>query len=70
MKLYYGDHYRADRVHLYIYELRQTGPVQHYLNEIDQLHTHAEIPDSAMINIIVNKLTGPLRRNMTLLRLR
>ena len=32
---YYGDHYRADRAHLEIYELRQTGPVQDYLNDID-----------------------------------
>ena len=64
IELYYGDHYRADRAHLKIHELRQTGPVQDYLNEIDRLNTYAKIPDRAMINIIINKLTGPLRRSI------
>ena len=62
--LYYGDHYRADRAHLEIHELRQTRPVQDYLTEIDQLNTHATIPDRAIINIIINKLRGPLRHSM------
>ena len=35
IELYYGDHYRADRVQLEIRDLRQTGPVQDYVNEID-----------------------------------
>ena len=64
IELYYGDHYRADRAHLEIHELRQTGPVQDYLNEIDRLNTYAKIPDRAMINIIITKLSGPLRRSM------
>ena len=64
IELYYGDHYRANRAHLEIHELRQTGPVQDYLNDIDQLNTYAKIPDRAIINIIINKLTGPLRRSM------
>ena len=64
IELYYVDHYRADRAHLEIHELRQTGPVQDYLNEIDLLNTYAKIPDRAMINIMINKLTGPLRRSM------
>ena len=59
-----GDHYHADRADLEIHELRLTGPVQDYINEIDRLHTYAKIPDSAMINMIINKLTGPLRRSM------
>ena len=33
--LYYVDHYRADRAQLEIHELRQPGPVQDYLYEID-----------------------------------
>ena len=65
IELYYGDHYRTDRAHLEIHELRQTGPVQDYLNEMDRLNTYAKIPDRAMINIIINKLKGPLRRSMT-----
>ena len=65
IELYYEDHYRADRAHLEIHQLRQTGPVQDYLNEIDRLNTYTKIPDRAMINIIINKLTGPLRRSMT-----
>ena len=64
IELYYADHYRADRAHLEIHELRHTGPVQDYLNEIDLWNTYATIPDRAMINIIINKLTGPLRRSM------
>ena len=64
IQLYYGDHYRADRAHLEIHELRQTGPVQDYLDEIDRSNTYAKIPDRAMINIIINKLTGPLRCSM------
>ena len=63
-ELDYGDYYRADRAHLEIHELRQTGPVQNYLNEIDRLNNYDKIPDRAMINIIINKLTGRLRRSM------
>ena len=62
--IYYGDHYRADRAHLEIHELRQTGPVQDYLNEIDRLYTYAKIPDRAMINIFITKLSGPHHRSM------
>ena len=64
IELYYEDHYRADRAHLEIHKLRQTGPIQDYLNEIDRLNTYAKIPDRAMINIIINKLTGLRRRSM------
>ena len=38
--------------------------MQDYRNDIDRLNTYAKIPDRAMINIIVNKLTGPLLRSM------
>ena len=64
IELYYRDHYCADKAYLEIHERRQTGPVQDYLNEIERLNTYAKIPDRAMINIIINKLTGPLRRSM------
>ena len=64
IELYYGDHYRADRAYLEIDELRQTGLVQDYLNDIDPLNTCAHIPDRAMINIIITKLSVPLRRSM------
>ena len=64
IELYNGDHYRADRAHLEIHELSQTGPVQDNLNEIDRLNTYAKIPDMARINIIMNNVTGPLRRSM------
>ena len=62
--LYYRPHYCADRAHLEIHQLRQTGPVQDYVNEIDRLNTYAKIPDRAIINIIMNKLTGRLCRSM------
>ena len=64
IELYYDDHYRADGAHLEIHELRQTGPVQDYLNEIDRLNTYGKIPDRAIINIIITKLSGPLRRSV------
>ena len=64
IELDYGDHYRAHRVHLEIHELRQTGTIQDYLNEIDRLNTYAKIPERARINIVINKLSGPLRRSM------
>ena len=64
IEFYYGDHYRADSAHLEVHELRQTSTVQDYLNEIDRLNTYAKIPDMALINNIINKLTGPLRRSM------
>ena len=37
IELYNGDYYRADGAHLEIHELRQTEPVQDYLNDIDRL---------------------------------
>ena len=64
IELYYADHYRADEAYLEIHELRQLRHVQDYLNEIDRLNTNTKIPDRAMINIIINKLTGPLRRSI------
>ena len=64
MRLYYVDHYRADRAHLEIYDLRQTGRVQNYRNEIDRLKTYAKIADGTMIHIIINKLTDLLRGDM------
>ena len=64
IQLYYGDHYQADRAHLEINELRETDQVHNYLNEIDRFNNYAKIPDRAMINIIINNVTGPLRRSM------
>ena len=64
IELYYGHHYRADKAHIEIHELRQTGPVWDSLNEIDGLHTYAKIPDRAIINIIINKHTGLVRRSI------
>ena len=64
IEVYHGDHSCADRAHLRIHELRQTGPVQDYRNEFDRSNTYAKIPDRAMINIILNELTGLLCRSM------
>ena len=64
IELHYGDHYRTDRGHLEMHELRQTGRVQDYLNEVDRFNTYGKIPDIAMINIIINTLSGPLRSSM------
>ena len=64
IQLYYGDHYRADRAHIEIHELRQSVSVQDYLNKIDRLNSYTKIPDTAIINIIINKLSGLLRHSM------
>ena len=64
IELYYEDHYREDRTHLEIHKLRETGSVQDYVNEIDRLNTYIKIPDRAIMNIIINNLTGPLHRRM------
>ena len=64
IELYYGVHYRAHSAHLEIQDLRQPEPVLDDPNEIDRLNTHAKIPHRAMINIIINKLRGPLRHSM------
>ena len=61
---YYGDHYKPDRAFNEISDLKQTGPVQKYLNDIDRLNVHAKMTDHHLINIILNGITPRLCQAM------
>ena len=64
IKEYYGDHYKPDRAFNKINDLKQTGTVQKYLNDIDRLNVYAKITDHHHINIILNSITPRLRQAM------
>ena len=61
---YYGDHYKPDRAFNEISDLKETGTVQKYLNNIDRLNVYAKMTDSHLINIILNGITPRLRQAM------
>ena len=61
---YYSDHYKPDRAFNEISDLKQTGTVQKYLNDIDRLNVYAKMTDHHLINIIVNGITSYLRQAM------
>ena len=58
---YYGDHYKPDRAFNEINDLKQTGTVQKYLNDIDRLNVYAKMTHYHLINIILNGITPRLR---------
>ena len=62
--LCYVDLYCGGRANLEIHGLRQTRTIHDNLHEIDQLNTYANIPDRAIMNKIIDKLSGPLRCSM------
>ena len=64
IRKYYGDHYKPDRAFNKISDLKQTGNVQKYLNDIDRLNVSAKMSDHHFINIILNGITPRLRRAM------
>ena len=51
-------------MHIETHELRQSGCEQDYLNEIHRFNSYAKITDAAMINIIINKLSGSHSQSM------
>ena len=59
---YYGDHYKPDRAFNKISDLKQTGTVQKYLNDIDRLNVCAKMTDHHLINIILNGIIPHLRQ--------
>jgi len=61
MKKCYRDHYRVYRVHLAIIELRQSGTIQDFLNEIKRHNAYAKVSESAILNIIIHNLSIKLR---------
>ena len=61
---YYGDHYKPDRAFNEISDLKETGTVQKYLNDIYRLNVYAKMTDHHHINIILNSITPRLRQAM------
>ena len=59
---YYGDHNEPDRAFNEISDLKQTGTVQKYMNNIDRLNVYAKMTDHHLINIILNGITPRLRQ--------
>ena len=61
---YYGDHYKPDRAFNEISDVKQTGTVQKYLNDIDRFNIYAKMTDHHLVNIILNGITPRLRQAM------
>ena len=61
---YYGNHYKPDRALNEISDLKQTGTVQKYLNDIDRLNVYGKMTDQHLIDIILNSITSRLRQAM------
>ena len=50
----YDDHYKPNRVLNKISDVKQTGTVQKYLNDIDRLNIYIKMTDHYLLNIILN----------------
>ena len=61
---YYGDHYKPDRAFNVISDLKQTGTVQKYLNNIDRHNVYAKMTEHHLSNIIFNGITPRLCQAM------
>ena len=61
---YNRDHYEPGRAFQEICDLKQTGTVQKYLNDIDRLNVYAKMTDHHLINIILNGITPHLCQAM------
>ena len=59
---YYGDHYKLDRAFNEINDLKQTGTMQKYMNDIDLLNVYVKMTEDYLINIILNGITPGLRQ--------
>ena len=58
----YGDHYKPDRAFNEISDLKETGTVQKYLNDIYRLNVYGKMTDHHLINIILNGIIPHLRQ--------
>ena len=61
---YYSAHCKPNRAFNKISDLKQTGTVQKYLNDIDRLNVYAKMTDHHLINIILNGITPRLCQAM------
>ena len=57
---YYGDYYKPNRAFNEINDLKQTGAVQKYLNDIDGLNVSAKMTNHHLIYMVVNGITSRL----------
>ena len=64
IRQYYSDHYKLDRAFNEISDLKQTGTVQKYLNDIDRLNIYTKMTDHYLIKIILNGITPYLSQAM------
>ena len=61
---YYGDHYKSNGAFNELSDLKETGSVQKYLNNIDRLNVYAKMTDHYLINIILDGITPRLCQAM------
>ena len=61
---YCGEHYKPDRAFNEISDLKQTGTIQKYLNDINRLNVCGKMTDHHLINLILNVITPRLRQAM------
>ena len=59
---YYGDYYKSDRAFNKISDLKETGTVQRYLNDIDRLNVYANMTDHQLKSLILNVITAHLHQ--------
>ena len=58
MREYYGDHYKLGRAFNKISDLKATGTVQKYLNDIYRHHVYPRTTNHHLINITLNSITS------------
>ena len=61
---YYGNHYKPDWDFDEFRDLKQTGTVQKYLNDIDRLNVYARMTDHHVSMIILNGIIPGVRQAM------
>ena len=64
MREYDCNHCKTDSTCNEIRDLKQTGTVQKYLNNVDRLNVYFKMKDHHLINIILNRMTPPLWQAM------
>ena len=61
---YYADQYKPDRAFNEIRDLKLTGTMQKYLNNIERLNVYTKMTNYHVINIILNSITPRLHHAM------
>ena len=61
---YYGDHYKPDSAFNEINDVKQTGTVRKYLNNMDRLNVYTKMTEHHLMNISLNGIIPHLRQAM------